>query len=875
MSPSVVRSSLDVSKPPAAIAGSPGTAIVSVKSSESSAAAAAFPVADPPLGSQQHSSRDYIPPLWSFETPYSILGSMIGTPRAVSQNGEHAQQQHKKDHHKDSNIHVFHGNWFGRKKEKEKEKEAEHSRSERSRSVDPPSRTLHPVASTHSASSSSSKGTLTPKPSSNLRAISHSSSRHIKTDPGPPLHSNASYLEDSPVKNNFHHGNGHTHHPHESTPRSARSRHPPSSFHPTNGHHAEPDKKKRSNTAPSATGPEHSHTQESFLGGAFNIYGMPEGHAAMHATVMPFAPVHHGVSKNVAHRKETPVESFKRRIKEAHSRGFTIKNAKRYHSIPRDEAPYTRDYEHKTLDFDEWTRLFEFHLVKKCCFFPFTTEPKRVLDLGCGTGSWVVQCAQEWKDTTFVGLDLVSIQPNLKHLGDPSLALRVEWVTANFLKPLPFKDGEFDFVHVRRIARGVPENQWEALLDEITRVLMTGGAFEMVEEDLFFPGSVSCESKCDSSDEDSVSLGETTNVESEKEAQAFALARDTSPRVKGDVPIQFWEGEGDDRDAKSRQVQQMTISALSERQKSRLSVDERPPGRKGTVGGNPNGTEDSLFHPLINPILNPRDHSILEAAYNELHASRFINLLPLSLLSSMLVYHFKDVCTHEQTELLFPKRSQKKTGQKKRSVSLHAPIAPFAASADPTKPTATRRKSYHSRIAESPGANSDQPSPHPPEPFFRPINMITDGVLRLPNDKWRFDERMLSMHLAIHVNEVLACAEEMWEFIQTCQKNPRRWKNTPMAGLSELVREEWDDCLVRFQLDMQDKIALADLLRLQFPLGILPSPKKSDRKLFDEAVERWETHRRQLDIEEGKKPKRPKRRRPISRSLRIFIARKE
>lgn len=158
-----------------------------------------------------------------------------------------------------------------------------------------------------------------------------------------------------------------------------------------------------------------------------------------------------------------------------------------------------------------------------------------------------------------------------------------------------------------------------------------------------------------------------------------------------------------------------------------------------------------------------------------------------------------DVRTHEQTELLFPKKSQKKTGQKKRSVSLHAPIAPFATPTDLTKPTATRRKSYHSRMAESPGANSNQSS-HPPEPFFRPLNMITDGVLRLPNDKWRFDERMLSMHLAIQVNEIMACAEEMWEFIQDCQSDPLRWRNTPMAGLSELVREEWDDCLIRFQL---------------------------------------------------------------------------
>ena len=41
------------------------------------------------------------------------------------------------------------------------------------------------------------------------------------------------------------------------------------------------------------------------------------------------------------------------------------------------------------------------------------------------------------------------------------------------------------------------------------------------------------------------------------------------------------------------------------------------------------------------PPTDPRDHSLLETIYNEMHASRFVNLEPLSLLTNLLPIHFK------------------------------------------------------------------------------------------------------------------------------------------------------------------------------------------------------------------------------------------
>lgn len=48
------------------------------------------------------------------------------------------------------------------------------------------------------------------------------------------------------------------------------------------------------------------------------------------------------------------------------------------------------------------------------------------------------------------------IQPSTS---SPPRGARIRWVQANFLKPLPFGDGEFDYIHISGIARGVPEDK--------------------------------------------------------------------------------------------------------------------------------------------------------------------------------------------------------------------------------------------------------------------------------------------------------------------------------------------------------------------------------------------------------------------------------
>ncbi|KAJ3893793.1 hypothetical protein GG344DRAFT_42596, partial [Lentinula edodes] len=137
---------------------------------------------------------------------------------------------------------------------------------------------------------------------------------------------------------------------------------------------------------------------------------------------------------------------------------------------------------------DVWETLFYHQICESLTWHVFEDPPTKVLDIGCGTGSWILDSARIWRTCHFVGMDLVPIQPDLQQVGSSDLAHRVTWIQGNFLESLPFPNEEFDFVHIKRISLGVPEDKWDYLFEEILRVMKPGAAFEMIEEDLMFPG---------------------------------------------------------------------------------------------------------------------------------------------------------------------------------------------------------------------------------------------------------------------------------------------------------------------------------------------------------------------------------------------------
>lgn len=109
-------------------------------------------------------------------------------------------------------------------------------------------------------------------------------------------------------------------------------------------------------------------------------------------------------------------------------------------------------------------------------------QPTNILDVGCGTGRWVMEMAAEFPHAKVTGMDV--------QLPDSAAALghglerqpeNVSFLEADVLKGLPFADASFDFVHLRLLFTAIPASGWPSLLDEIVRVLRPQGWIESVE----------------------------------------------------------------------------------------------------------------------------------------------------------------------------------------------------------------------------------------------------------------------------------------------------------------------------------------------------------------------------------------------------------
>ncbi|KAF9270828.1 S-adenosyl-L-methionine-dependent methyltransferase [Marasmius fiardii PR-910] len=101
-------------------------------------------------------------------------------------------------------------------------------------------------------------------------------------------------------------------------------------------------------------------------------------------------------------------------------------------------------------------------------------EPKTILDLGCGSGSWIMEAARDYPNCSAVAVDLVPMQsqtlpPNLRsEVDDINLGLEHFY-------------GDFNVVHARLISSGIKD--YEGLIHHINFVLKPGGLMDIMEFD--------------------------------------------------------------------------------------------------------------------------------------------------------------------------------------------------------------------------------------------------------------------------------------------------------------------------------------------------------------------------------------------------------
>ncbi len=142
-------------------------------------------------------------------------------------------------------------------------------------------------------------------------------------------------------------------------------------------------------------------------------------------------------------------------------------------------------------DLAEGNRLdLQHHLIKLSLGGNYRApvrQPRRILDVACGTGIWCREMAQEFPDAQVIGFDIDStpMEASLKRLGPSGqFPANFRFMEANALKPLPFEDNYFDFTHARLISPFVPVAFWPAVVAEMVRVTRPGGYIEIMESEL-------------------------------------------------------------------------------------------------------------------------------------------------------------------------------------------------------------------------------------------------------------------------------------------------------------------------------------------------------------------------------------------------------
>ncbi|KAG9288819.1 hypothetical protein G9A89_001143 [Geosiphon pyriformis] len=100
-----------------------------------------------------------------------------------------------------------------------------------------------------------------------------------------------------------------------------------------------------------------------------------------------------------------------------------------------------------------------------------------VLDIGCGTGGWILDMAKNYPNSKFIGIDMSPVFPK------ENLPENVEFLECNVLDGLPFEDDTFDLVHERLVGMALTNSQWKIVIENELRLIKLDGWIEI--EDIY------------------------------------------------------------------------------------------------------------------------------------------------------------------------------------------------------------------------------------------------------------------------------------------------------------------------------------------------------------------------------------------------------
>ena len=151
---------------------------------------------------------------------------------------------------------------------------------------------------------------------------------------------------------------------------------------------------------------------------------------------------------------------------------YEYSNGRRYHGyrsgqyvLPNDEQEQDR--------LDLLHHIFLLILGGKLYDAPIPTTPHRVLDIGCGTGIWAIDYADENPSAEVLGTDLSPIQPSWV---PPNAKFYIDDAESEWVYP---PSEAFDFIHCRTMSGSITD--WERLIGQCYTHLTPGGWLEFQE----------------------------------------------------------------------------------------------------------------------------------------------------------------------------------------------------------------------------------------------------------------------------------------------------------------------------------------------------------------------------------------------------------
>lgn len=120
---------------------------------------------------------------------------------------------------------------------------------------------------------------------------------------------------------------------------------------------------------------------------------------------------------------------------------------------------------------------------------PEQSDPSRfhrILDIGCGSGSWVLEIAQEYPEMRLFGID---VSQRMVHYAREQAVLyhvdeRVEFHVMDALRMLEFPHAYFDLVNLRFGVSFMRTWDWRKLLGEMQRVTRPGGIIRLTDNEI-------------------------------------------------------------------------------------------------------------------------------------------------------------------------------------------------------------------------------------------------------------------------------------------------------------------------------------------------------------------------------------------------------